>query len=66
MLNAHLLDLHMKKAELARGSRTPEKIFTGSGGPNGRQGRLREEMGRGPPTSHTPFSGLPFVKNNEE
>lgn len=56
----------MKKAELARGSRTLKKIFTGSGGPNERQGRLREEMGRGAPTSHTPFSGLPFVKNNEE
>lgn len=66
MLNAHPLDLHMKKAELARGSRTLKKIFTGSGGPNERQGRLREEMGRGPPTGHTPFSGLPFVKNNEE
>lgn len=56
----------MKKAELARGSRTLKKIFTGSGGPNERQGRLREEMGRGASTSHTPFSGLPFVKNNEE
>lgn len=55
MLNAHPLDLHMKKAELARGNRTLEKIFTGSGGPNERQGKLREEMGGGINKPHSIF-----------